>query len=93
MVNMITKVAKVFRLEFAGDGYILRDRNNINKYSNALIKLQLCDICEIRRYICIFQEYYYHIYNQVDNISAYFTKRLAYMYVYMCVCVCLYMYL
>ena len=44
---------------------------NINKFVITLIKLRLCDMCEIRIYICIFQDYYYHISSQVDNTSAY----------------------
>ena len=33
--------------------------------------MQLCDICELEKYICVFQDYYYHIFNQVSDSTNY----------------------
>ena len=60
---MITRTIEAFRLEFTREGNILRDRTKVKEYEQVLIKLQLCGMCEIDRYICIFQDHYYPIYN------------------------------
>lgn len=67
--NMVTRATEAFRLEFCGEGNILKDPATVQKYTTALYRLQLCDMCEIDRYICVFQDYYYHIYNQVQDIN------------------------
>lgn len=78
VANIITRAAEVIKIEFCGEGNIVRDPATIKKYTTALLRLQLCDICEIDKYICVFQDYYYHIYNQVSDTSSYlplfFTK-------------------
>ncbi len=71
LANIITRAVEAFRLEFCGEGNIIRDPATIQKYLTALLRLQLCDICEIDRYICVFQDYYYHIYNQVPDTGNY----------------------
>lgn len=71
LANIITRAVEAFRIEFCGEGNILKDPATVKKYSTALLRLQLCDICEIDRYICVFQDYYYHIYNQVLDTSSY----------------------
>jgi hypothetical protein len=69
--NIITRAVETFRLEFCGEGNLIKDPATVQKYTTALLRLQLCDICEIDRYICVFQDYYYHIYNQVLDTNSY----------------------
>lgn len=71
ITNTITRAVEAFRLEFCVEGNIIKDLITVQKYVIALQWLQLCDIYEIDRYICIFQDYYYHIYNQVTNTASY----------------------
>ncbi|KAL5810581.1 hypothetical protein ACOSQ4_027149 [Xanthoceras sorbifolium] len=70
--DFITAAAEAFQLEFHGEGRLIKDPTTINKYCVALQRLQLCDMCEIERYICVFQDYYYHIYNQIDTGYSYY---------------------
>ncbi|GJQ98094.1 hypothetical protein Tco_0009233 [Tanacetum coccineum] len=69
--NIITRAVEALRLEFCGEGNIIKDAATVQKYSTALLRLQLCDMCEIDKYICVFQDYYYHIYNQIPNTETY----------------------
>jgi len=71
IANIITRAVETFRLEFCGEDNIIKDPATVKKYSTALLRLQLCDICEIDRYICVFQDYYYHIYNQIPDTGNY----------------------
>lgn len=71
LANIITRAVEALRLEFCGEGNIIKDTATVQKYSTALLRIQLCDMCEIDRYICVFQDYYYHIYNQVPNTESY----------------------
>ncbi|GJY98856.1 hypothetical protein Tco_0516286 [Tanacetum coccineum] len=71
LANIITRAVEALRLEFCGEGNIIKDAATVQKYSTALIRLQLCDMCEIDKYICVFQDYYYHIYNQIPNTETY----------------------
>ena len=56
---MITKTLELIRFEFVGEGSYFKDANSVKKYANALLKLTLYDMCEIDKYICVFQYYYY----------------------------------
>lgn len=71
IANIITTVVEVLKLEFCGEGNFFKDPGTTSKYAIVLQRLQLCGICEIDRYICVFQDYYYHIYNQIPNTSSY----------------------
>jgi hypothetical protein len=55
LANIISRATEAFRLEFVGERNFLKDLTTINKYTVALLRLQLCDICKIDRYICVFQ--------------------------------------
>ena len=60
--EIITKVVHLLRIEFLGEGYIDRDSPQFSeKYVLALLKLELNYICLLDKYICVFQDYYYHI--------------------------------
>ncbi|KAL5834570.1 hypothetical protein ACOSQ4_014067 [Xanthoceras sorbifolium] len=69
--QLITRAAEAFQLEFHGEGRLIKDPTMIMKYVIALQRLQLCDMCEIEKYICVFQDFYYHIYHQTDNSDSY----------------------
>jgi hypothetical protein len=77
LANIITRASEAFRLEFVGEGNFFKDPATVSKYKISLLRLQLCDICEIDRYICVFQNYYYHIYNQVNDIATYLMMFLS----------------
>ena len=56
---MITRAVELSCLEFLGEVTYFKDINSAQKYTSILHKLTLCDMCDIDRYICIFQNYYY----------------------------------
>ena len=56
---MVTRALELIRLEFVGEGSYFKDANSVQKYIDALFRLTLCDMCEIDKYICVFQDYYY----------------------------------
>jgi hypothetical protein len=74
--NMITRAIEALKVEFAGEGQYYKDSNYQRKYSNALIKLQLYDMCEIKKYICVFQDYYYRyaFSNPQFYLNTFYTK-------------------
>ena len=59
--GMITRARELIFLEFVDEGSYFKDINSVKKYTDALHKLTLCDMCDIDKYICIFQNYYYRI--------------------------------
>ena len=62
----------LLRTEFLGEGYIDRDSPQYaEKYVHALLKLELNDICLLDQYICVFQDYYYHIYGKIGTDTMY----------------------
>ena len=70
--EIITKVVHLLRTEFLGEGYIDRDSPQYaEKYVHALLKLELNDICLLDKYICVFQDYYYHIYGKIGIDTMY----------------------
>ena len=70
--EIITKVVHLLRTEFLGEGYINRDSPQYaEKYVHALLKLELNDICLLDKYICVFQDYYYHIYGKIGTDTMY----------------------
>ena len=72
LTNILTKVVHLLRTEFLGEGYINRDSPQyVEKYVHALLKLELNDICLIDKYICVFQDYYYHIYGKIGIYTMY----------------------
>ena len=72
LANILTKVVQLLRTEFLGKGYIDRDSPQyVEKYVHALLKLELNDICLIDIYICLFQDYYYHIYGKIGTDTMY----------------------
>ena len=59
-------------IEFLGEGYIDRDSPQYaEKYVHALLKLELNNICLLDTYICVFQDYYYHIYGNIGTDTMY----------------------
>ena len=72
LINILTKVVHLLRTEFLGEGYIDRDLPQYaEKYVHALFKLELNDICLIDKYMCVFQDYYYHIYKKIGIDTMY----------------------
>ena len=70
LTNILTKVVHLLRIEFLGEGYIDRDSPQyVEKYVHALLKLELNDICLIDKYICVFQDYYYHINGKIGTAT------------------------
>ena len=70
--EIVTKVIHLLRIEFLGEGYIDRDSPQYaEKYVHALLKLELNDICLLDKYICVFQDYYYHIYGKIGTDTMY----------------------
>ena len=70
--DIVTKVVHLLRIEFLGEGYIDRDSPQYaEKYVHALLKLELNDICLLDRYICVFQDYYYHKYGKIGTDTMY----------------------
>ena len=70
--DIVTKVIHLLRIEFLGEGYIDRDSPQYaEKYVHALLKLELNDICLLDKYICVFQDYYYHIYGKIGTDTMY----------------------
>ena len=70
--EIITKVVHLLRTQFLGEGYIDRDSPQYaEKYVHALLKLELNDICLLDKYICVFQNYYYHIYGKIGIDTMY----------------------
>ena len=72
ITNVVAKVVHLLRIEFLGEGYIDRDSPQYaEKYVHALLKLELNNICLLDKYICIFQDYYYHIYGKIGTYTMY----------------------
>ena len=72
ITDVVTKVVHLLRIEFLGEGYIDRDSPQYaEKYVHALLKLELNNICLLDKYICIFQDYYYHIYGKIGTNTMY----------------------
>lgn len=72
LAQVVSRVAHLLRLEFVGEGYIDRDSPKYaEKYVQALLRLELNDICLIKDYIKIFKEYYYNIYGKIANEKMY----------------------
>ena len=70
--DIVTKVVHLLRIEFLGEGYIDRDSPQYaEKYVHALLKLELNDSCLLDKYICVFQDYYYHIYENIGTDTMY----------------------
>ena len=70
--DIVTKVIHLLRIEFLIEGYIDRDSPQYaEKYVHALLKLELNDICLLDKYICVFQDYYYHIYEKIGTDTMY----------------------
>ena len=68
ITDVVAKVVHLLRIEFLGEGYIDRDSPQYaEKYVHALLKLELNNICLLDKYICIFQDYYYHIYGKIGT--------------------------
>ena len=55
IINVVTKVIHLLRIEFLGEGYTDRDSPQYaEKYVHALLKLELNNICLLHKDICIF---------------------------------------
>ena len=66
--DIVAKIVHLLRIEFLREGYIDRDSTqHAEKYVHALLKLELNDICLLDKYICVFQDYYYHIYGKIGT--------------------------
>ena len=72
ITDVVAKVVHLLRIEFLGEGYIDRDSPQYaEKYVHALLELELNNICLLDKYICIFQDYYYHIYGKIGTYTMY----------------------
>ena len=72
ITDVVAKVVHLSRIEFLGEGYIDRDSPQYaEKYVHALLKLELNNICLLDTYICVFQDYYYHIYEKIGTNTMY----------------------
>ena len=72
IIDVVAKVVHLLRIEFLGDGYIHRDSPQYaKKYVHALLKLKPKNIFLLDKYICVFQDYYYHIYGKIGTETMY----------------------
>ena len=72
ITDVVAKVVHLSRIEFLGEGYIDRDSPQYaEKYVHSLLKLELNNICLLDTYICVFQDYYYHIYEKIGTNTVY----------------------
>lgn len=85
MAQVIDNYENALRVPFLGSNWDyqaqIEKEKERSRYMNLLTNLQFCDMCQIDTYICLFQRYYYKLYQQSDPerkmlLSLFYQKSL-----------------